>query len=187
MVSIMRLWKKLISFICMAALMAGCDVLREQVPGTLTVRDARLVAAAEGPRLEVDLDCRLNGPISDALEHGIPITLDFHLQVHGDARAASDRRQVELRYFPLTRRYQLRDGGSGEVRSFAAAGYLTDALAALRLTLPEAFRGLAPGTRLSLQVGLDHAALPGALRLPAMLEPAWRLIAPEYSWTLAAG
>lgn len=183
----MRLWKKLISFICIAALLVGCKVLREQVPGTLVVRDARLVAAAEGPRLEVDLDCRLSGPVSDALEHGIPVTLEFHLRVQGDSRAPSDRRQVELRYFPLTRRYQLRDSGSGEVRSFPAAGYLTDALAALRLSLPDTFTGLAPGTRLSLQVGLDHAALPGALRLPAMLEPAWRLIAPEYSWTLAAG
>lgn len=183
----MRSWKKLASFICMAVLLAACGVLREQVPGTLVVRDARLVAAAAGPRLEVDLDCRLNGPISDALEHGIPITLDFRLQVEGDAHAPSNRRSVELRYFPLTRRYQLRDSGSGEVRSFAAAGYLTDALAALHLSLPDSFSGLAPGTRLSLEVGLDHAALPGALRLPAMLEPAWRLIAPEYSWTLAAG
>jgi hypothetical protein len=183
----MRLWKKLISFTCLAALLCGCDVLREQVPGTLVVRDARLVAAANGPRLEVNLDCRLSGPISDALEHGIPITLDFRLQVQGRSAVPSDRRQVELRYFPLTRRYQLRESGNGEVRSFPAAGYLTDALAALRLSLPDAFAGLAPGTRLSLQVGLDHAALPGALRLPAMLEPAWRLIAPEYSWTLAAG
>jgi hypothetical protein len=153
----------------------------------LIVREARVFAAAGGPRLEVNLDCRLNGPISDALEHGIPIALDVRLEAHGPRGKLQDRRQVELRYFPLTRRYQLRDGGSGELRSFPASGYLNDALAALHLPLPEAFARLEPGTRLRLEIGLDHTALPGALRLPATLEPAWRLIAPEYAWTVTAG
>ena len=40
---------------------------------------------------------------------------------------------------------------------------------ALRLPLPATFAGLAAGTRLQLDVQLDHSALPGALRLPAML------------------
>lgn len=183
----MRLWRNILSLLCLAGLMAGCDAWREQTPGTLIVRDARVVAAAEGPRLEVNLDCRLNGPVSDALEHGIPIALELTLQAHGPRGRLQDRRQVEMRYFPLTRRYQLRDSGSGELRSFPASGYLSDALAALHLPLPHAFARLEPGTRLQLDVGLDHGALPGALRLPATLEPAWRLIAPEYAWTVTAG
>ena len=183
----MRLWKKLVSVLCAVALVGGCDALREQAPGSLQVRDARLVAAADGPRLEIDLECRLNGPISDALEHGIPITLKLDLSATGDHAALSNRRLVELRYFPLTRRYQLRDSASGDQRSFPASGYLTDALANLRLPLPPGFADLPPGTRLRLEVGLDHGALPGALRLPAMLEPAWRLQAPEYAWTVTAG
>lgn len=151
------------------------------------MREAELVAVAEGPRLELNLECHLNGPMSDALEHGIPITFEVRLHASGEQGIAKDHRRVEMRYFPLTRRYQLRDTGTGELRSFAAFGYLTDALAALYMPLPAAFANLPPGTRLSIEVGLDHAALPGALRLPAMLEPAWRLVAPEYVWTVAAG
>ena len=183
----MLLWKKLIISVWLATALAGCEVLQEQTPGSLIVRDARLVAVADGVRLDVDLDCRLNGPISDALEHGIPITLDLHLQAAGAHGNVHDRRQIELRYFPLTRRYQLRDSGSELVRSYVASGYLADALAALRLPLSASFEGLPAGTRLKLDVELDHSALPGALRLPAMLEPAWRLTAPEYAWTVEAG
>jgi hypothetical protein len=183
----MRFWKKLASTLALVALLAGCEVLRDQAPGKLLIREAELVAVAEGPRLELDLDCQLNGPISDALEHGIPITLEVRLHASGVQGTAQDHRQVELRYFPLTRRYQLRDVSTGELRSFAAFAYLTDALAVLHLPLPDQFSKLPAGTRLSLEVGLDHAALPGALRLPALLEPAWRLSAPEYVWTVAAG
>ena len=183
----MHFWKKLASGVCAIGLLAGCDALRQQAPGTLVVRDARLVAVAAGPQLDVDLDCRFNGPIGDALEHGIPITLAVQVDAQISAGTLRDRRKIELRYFPLTRRYQLRDDSSGEVRSFPASAYLTDALAALRLTLPESFSGLPVGTRMTLQVGLDHAALPGALRLPAVIEPAWRLAAPEYVWTVVAG
>jgi hypothetical protein len=183
----MRLWKKIAFSVLLAAALVGCDALREQTPGSLVVRQAQLVAVAEGTRLDIDLDCRFNGPINDALEHGIPVTLDVHLQARGSSGTLENRRKVELRYFPLTRRYQLRDTGSGLVRSFPASGYLTDALAALHLPLPPIFADLPVGTRLSLDVQLDHSALPGALRLPAMLEPAWRLSAPEYAWTVVAG
>jgi hypothetical protein len=182
----MHWWKRLASGICLVGALAGCDALREQAPGTLVVREAQIVSAADGAQLEVDLDCRLNGPMSDALEHGIPITLSVKLRTEIGSASLADQRQVELRYFPLSRRYQLRDSGSGNVSSFAASGYLTDALAALRLPLPATFAQLPAGTRLRLDVGLDHAALPGALRLPAILEPAWRLIAPEFEWIVAA-
>ncbi len=183
----MRLWKKLAASAILLGLLVGCDALREQASGNLLIREAGLALAAEGMRLDINLDCRLNGPINDALEHGIPITFEVHLQAQAAHATLDDRRQVELRYFPLSRRYQLRDSGSEEVRSFAATGYLIDALAALRLPLPASFANLPAGTRLTLNVQLDHSALPSALRLPAILEPAWQLSAPEYAWTVVAG
>ncbi|MEO8010843.1 MAG: DUF4390 domain-containing protein, partial [Dokdonella sp.] len=167
--------------------MSGCDVLRHQTPGMLVVTDARLVAVADGAELDISLDCRLNGPMSDALEHGIPITLRIELSVDAQPRAMQQDREIELRYFPLSRRYQLRDLDQGSERSFSAYGALVDSLAALRLPVGIAFATLAPGTRASVVVSLDRTALPGPLRLPALIEPAWRLSAPEYTWTVAAG
>lgn len=183
----MRFWKKIASTVCLAAALGGCDALRDQAPGSLSVRRAQLVQVASGAQLDVDLDCRLNGPISDALEHGIPLVLRFDVRAEGESLALREQRRVELRYFPLTRRYQLRHDGDGDVLGFAASGYLFDALAALHLELSPAFADLPAGTRLQLDVMLDQSALPGALRLPALIEPAWHLIAPEYAWTVAAG
>jgi hypothetical protein len=183
----MQWWKKRLSVLGMIGLLAGCNAWRDQAPGSLVVREAHIAAAADGAQLVLDLELALNGPMSDALEHGIPITLQVELRGAGDQLQLSDRRQIEMRYFPLSRRYQLRDSMTGNVRSFSASGYLTDALAALHLPLPTNFAHLPIGTRLKLAVALDHSALPGALRLPAFLEPAWRLKAPEFEWIVAAG
>lgn len=187
MASTMRAWTRSAASLCAMLALAGCDPLRHQVPGQLVVREARIVDVADGTQLDLDIDCQLNGPMSDALEHGIPLTLGIEIDASGRAAPPPQRLTLELRYFPLSRRYQLRESDGVVVRSFSAYGALFDALATLRMPLPEAFAGLPDGTRVRVRVGLDHGALPGPLRLPAILEPAWRLVAPEYAWTVAAG
>ena len=187
MVSTMRAWTRPLASLCAIVALAGCDQLQHQMPGVLIVRAAGIVHAIDGIELDLDLDCQLNGPMSDALEHGIPLTLGLELASEAHNGSMRERRTIELRYFPLTRRYQLREPGSDVVRSFSAYGSLIDALASIRIPLPSTFAELPPGTRLRVRVALDHAALPGPLRLPALLEPAWRLAAPEYTWIVAAG
>lgn len=169
-----------------AFLLAGCDVIRQQRPGSLVVRNARLVDGAAAASLELGLDCRLSGPVQDALEHGIPITLQIDLKAGRWPRAQTQTLRVELRYFPLSRRYQLREAGSAEPRSYPTPAYLVAALGALRFELPASFAGLPASTPLTVSAKLDPGALPGALRLPALFEPAWRLAAADYAWTPAA-
>ena len=168
-------------------LLAGCSLLAEQTPGTLSVRDVRLDVLAGYAQIDLDLDCRLSGPMQDALEHGIPITLQIDVRAgRWPNRLAQAAPRIELRYFPLSRRYQLREVGSGEMRSFVTSAHLLDALGSLRLTLPPAFATLPPMTSLHVTAAIDPAALPGALRLPALFEPAWRLAATETTWPRAA-
>ncbi len=165
------------------ALLAGCAALDAQTPGTLAVRNAQISTIAGNATLELGLDCRLSGPMRDALDHGIPLTLQIDVRAgHWPNAKASAERRIELRYFPLSRRYQLRELDSGDVRSFAAPAYLVAALGALRLDLPTTFASLPAATALQVSARLDPAALPGALRLPALFEPAWRLAAAEYAW-----
>jgi hypothetical protein len=105
------------------ALLAGCGLLLHQEPGSLSVRNAQLLAFGEGAQLELGLDCRLSGPMQDALDHGIPITFAI------DVRAGS--------------------WGS------------------------------------TVRAAIDPTALPGALRLPALFEPAWQLGSADSTWPVA--
>ncbi|HKE49100.1 MAG TPA: DUF4390 domain-containing protein [Rhodanobacteraceae bacterium] len=173
-----------------ACLLAGCGALAQQHPGSLTIRAARIAGTADAPVLELGLDCRLSGPMQDALDHGIPLTIKVSVAAgrwRFTSPALSEHR-IELRYFPLSRRYQVRDlDANADVRTFPTPGYLFAGLNSLRLPLPATFGSLPRGTPLRVGAGLETAALPGALRLPAQFEPAWQLSAAEYTWQPAAG
>lgn len=174
----------------LACALAGCGALAAQQPGTLVVRNARISGTAEAPMLEIGIDCKLSGPMQDALDHGIPLTFRIRIDagrwrfLPSDARA---EQRIELRYFPLSRRYQMRDlDAPVDVRSFATPGYLLASLTAMRLPLPGAFAALRR-TPVRIGVDLETASLPGALRLPALFEPAWQLSSAEYTWQAGAG
>ena len=143
------------------------------------MRSAQLVVQDGVARLDLALDCKLSGPMQDALDHGIPIPLV--VDVRG-AVAARAKARIELRYFPLSRRYQLAENGRDDERGFATRGYLLAALGSLRLSLPDAFARLPSDAPLRVSAALDPSELPGALRLPALFEPAWRLSAAETTW-----
>lgn len=127
----------------------------------------------------------------DALDHGIALTLRLRLAAEGsgwlgwhvivDAR----ERRVELRYFPLTRQYQWRDLDGGSVRSFDVRASALAALERLELPLPIWYDTGA--VRYRLVIELDTDALPGALRLPALVREAWRQPRAELTWPARAG
>jgi hypothetical protein len=182
----MRSSRRLASVALAACLLAGCGALERQHPGSLAIRSAHIAGTTDAPLLALSLDCRLSGPMQDALDHGIPLT--FRIRVDAGRwrllpSALRSEQRIELRYFPLSRRYQLRDlDAQADVQSFATTGYLLAALASLRMPLPAAFAALPRETPVRVGAELDTALLPGALRLPALFEPAWQLTATEFRW-----
>jgi hypothetical protein len=177
--------------LALASAVAGCGALAAQQPGTLVVRNARIAGTAEAPMLEIGIDCKLSGPMQDALDHGIPLTFRLRVDAGRWRLLPSDARveqRIELRYFPLSRRYQVRDlDAPVEVRTFPTPGYLLASLNAMRLPLPGAFASVRQGAAVRVGIALETAALPGALRLPALFEPAWQLSSAEYTWQAGAG
>lgn len=150
------------TLLALAACSAGGDISR------LSLGQAQI--SARGGQTELALALRFipAGAPLEALERGVPL----HLRVSLDGAGARRDIDLVLRHYPLSRRYQLHIDGS-EDRSYALRGYLLDALERLRLPLADnPCRGAAP---CRVEVRLDRSRLPGALRLPALLDPAWRL------------
>lgn len=166
--------------------MVGCASNEASDGNRLSVRSASIVSTLAGPVLELSLDCHLGETLRNALDHGIPLTLTLRLS--NDDRSIQAQRRVELRYFPLSRRYVLRDRDRSDIlRSAIAPAYVLDALAALRVPLDRELTSMPSGQRWHIDVHLDRNTLPGALRLPALLLSDWQLRAPEYTWIATAG
>ena len=130
------------------------------------------------PTLDADVDLRFSRAMLDALDRGIPLTLELRVDA-GDLEA---RRALQLRYLPLARRYALRDVASGDERTYARRTQLLAALDHWRVYLPPEWRALEPGAAVVARVSLDHDTLPGALRMPALIRPEWQLSTAEFTW-----
>lgn len=174
----MQLWIKITSiFFCLA--LAACASAPEPA---LVVRSAGVAGGVLNARLQ----WQPHASVLAALDNGIALDFTVTLRAQGAAvlgwhrTLATWQRHLELRYYPLSRQYQWRDLDRGETRSYAARALLIAALEDLRLPMPDVS---APGAqRFVFDIALDRNALPGALRLPALLRPAWRLSSGDYAW-----
>jgi Domain of unknown function (DUF4390) len=181
----MRSWKNILSGL-MLLLLAACAP--PQDTATFAVRTASIDHAV----LAAQLDWQPNEVLLDALDHGI--ALDFSITLKAQAPTvfgwqrtlAQTHWHRELRYFLLTRQYQLRDldqlpGAGVQTRSYPARASLIAAITDLRLSLPAAWP-VDGVQRYSLRIDLERDNLPGALRLPALIDADWRLSTGSYTW-----
>jgi len=173
----MRYWKSVISiFLCIA--LGACA----PAPGAFVLRSATLDAGT----LTVRSDWQPDAQVLDALDHGIELPFVVTLSAQRPGFASTRiRRHLQLRYFPLSRLYQVRDVENALTRSYAARSLALAAMENLRLSLP-GFDG-AGATQLRVRIALDRDELPGALRLPAVLRSAWHMDSGDYAWLPRAG
>ena len=178
----MQFWKSIIRvFVC--SVLAACV----HAPDALSVRSASIDAGV----LSAQFSWQPDADVLDALDHGIALDFTVTLQAQSDATLGwrrtlrTQRRHLQLRYYPLTRQYQLRDLDRGQTRSYAARALALAALENLRLPLPD--WQVPDARRYQLRITLNRNALPGALRLPALLHPAWHISSGDYVWSARAG
>ncbi len=157
------------------------------------------VVARIEPRLDGDI-FMLEGQVDytfserslEALDNGVPLTLEVHVQILREHAwiwedHLLDRRQLYLiRYLPLTELYQVVALPDGEKRSFVTRAAAISALGELSQIplLPQS--RLQPDERymLNVKVSLDIEALPLPLRPVAYLHPSWNLSSGWTQWPL---
>lgn len=153
----------------------------------LDLAAARIDQRGGAELLAIECNWKPSAEMLDALDHGIPLTLSLTLSrqqrgLFGWRTLASEQHRLELRYFPLTRNYQLRDLQRDTMRSFGVRAAALAAFSRLELPLHQPGLRAAGDERQHLRIDFDTAALPGALRLPALVDAAWRQDSVETTW-----
>ncbi len=167
----------------------------QQLPerqGFFDIRSATTTRNAGVYELEARLQLILSDEALDALESGVPLTieLDFEvIRVRGfwlDAQDAALTFKYELEYRPLSQRYIVRNLNSGNQDSFATLYSALNNLGRIQ-GLPVIDESLLESDaryRLRLRARLSTREYPAALRLLFFWQSQWQLDSDWYEWPL---
>lgn len=125
-------------------------------------------------RARQDID--LSREAREALRAGVPLRFRVDVGLRGKGRwrdGVTRRLDYELRYLPLSERYQL--SAPGAETTVSSYPRLRHALAAMR-DVELSFADPDPTDRalvVRFRSRLDHSAMPGPMQLPALLSQQW--------------
>jgi hypothetical protein len=156
----------------------------------VTVLRANLPRLGEDYFLNADIDYRFSPAVIEALEQGIPLTLELDLTIHAardywfDQPIFSRQRRVQLRYHPLAESFQVMDLDSGAIQPFMGLSILLETVSHVRKwqVTPEVELDESENYRARFSVSLDIESLPLPLRIEAYLSPDWYLKSPPFEW-----
>jgi hypothetical protein len=118
----------------------------------------------------------LSPQAQSALEHGVTLTIELELEVRTDTDTNLVRREAkryQLRYLPLSERYQLSSDVSRESQVFPRLRHALAAIGESDLRLETG--PLAPGGyELRTRIHLDWRSLPAPMLIPAWFSSSWR-------------
>lgn len=143
--------------------------------------------------LDTRFDAELAADAREALQSGIPLTLELQVRVirprgwwWWDAELVEFSQRQELRYHALSRRYVVHNRATGESRTFFRRDVAMAAWATLDSVQLLRKQQLADNQQYEVQarVRLDLDSLPHPLRTVAFVSPDWRLVSEWYTWPL---
>lgn len=184
-----------IGLVVTAGLFALAPVQGQQLPerqGFFDIRSATTTKNEGVYELEARLQLILSDEALDALESGVPLSieLDFEvIRVRGfwiDSQDAELTFKYELEYRPLSQRYIVRNLNSGNQDSFATLYSALNNLGRIQglPVIDEAVLDPDSRYRLRLRARLSTREYPAALRLLFFWQSQWQLESDWYEWTL---
>lgn len=142
--------------------------------------------------LNANIDYRLTREVLEALNNGVPITLQVDIEIQRkrrwwlDADVASLQQSYRLQYHALSHQYLLQNINSGAFYSFHTLSTALDTLGSLKdfPLLDSQLIDEDEEYEVLIHAELDIEALPSPLRPLAYITPAWRLNSDWYTWSL---
>lgn len=167
-------------------LLASCSPVASDFGFRLERIDTRVTADALN--IVVQQKLILSAEARNALKHGVPLVIrtDLALRVAGSHRdIRQERKGFEIRYLPLSNRYQLTERQPFNVSTFPRLRHVLAELATVRFTL--AARPMPAGEiELRARSFLEKRHMPPPMRLPAWFSAQWQHDSGWRTWPLAA-
>jgi hypothetical protein len=170
--------------LCLSSVLLADDVEFQRI--ALTLSEDGLIL------LDAEIAYDLNETVSEAMENGVPLTFETHVQMR-DAEAwiwekdvIDHRLRTVLRYRPLSGLYELRNLQGDEGLSFATRSAALRALGRI-VAMPIIERDrldLEKEYLVRVEVNLDVEALPMPMRPLAYLKPDWSISSEPWEWRL---
>lgn len=175
-------WMPVCSILVCLLLTAACAPSQDDFG--FRIDELELKPGRQQIAVRLDQQVRFSEAARRALRNGVTLTLLVDVEVR-DARnlnlLADRRERFEVRYLPLSERYQLTGGTPAIQQTYPRLRHVNAELSRLRLILPTG--PLAPGPyELRARMRLDRTSLPTPLQLPAVLSPDWAHDTRWFQW-----
>ena len=155
--------------------LAGCG--REDVVDYgFVINSVSVSSAYQSLDVHLQQGLELSEQAREALEHGVTLVVRLELELRNDNKmivVQRDARHFQLRYLPLSERYQLSEEESGDSRTFSRLRHLLAAMDVFNIHLSTG--PLPSGSyELRTRIRLDESRLPSPMRLPAWFSAQWQ-------------
>jgi len=169
----MRFCASLLSMMTLG--LVGCGQ-EDTVGHGFTIENVVISSAYQSINVHLQQTLELSEHAREALEHGVTLVVELDLELRNDDNLIVVRRDAthfQLRYLPLSERYQLSEEETDELRTFSRLRHLLAAIDDLDVHLSTG--PLPPGGyELRTRIRLDESRLPAPMRLPAWLSAQWQ-------------
>jgi hypothetical protein len=156
-------------------LLAGCGQ-REALDYAFTINNVTIRSTYQSLDIRLQQNLELSGQAREALEHGVTLTIRLEMELRNDNNmivARRDARRFQLRYLPLSERYQLSEEKTGELKAFSRLRHMLAAMNDLNVQLSTG--PLPSGSyELRTRISLDESRLPTPMQLPSWFSSQWR-------------
>ena len=169
----MRFYASLLSIaVCF---LAGCEQ-KDPVDYGFSIENVSISRAYQSLNVRLQQGLELSEQAREALEHGVTLTVVLEIELRNDNNmivVKRDANRYQLRYLPLSERYQLATEKSGESKTYSRLRHLLAAIDDLNIQLST---GPLPsgGYELRTRIRIDESRLPAPMQLPAWFSAQWR-------------
>jgi hypothetical protein len=168
----MRFYASLLS-VAMFCL-AGCGQ-EDFVEYGFNIKNVSVRSAYQSVDIRLQQDLTVSEQAREALEHGVTLVVALELELRNDNKMIVVQRNIrrfQLRYLPLSERYQLSEEETAEPRTFSRLRHLLAAISDLNIHLSTG--PLPSGSyELRTRIRVDKSRLPAPMRLPTWFSAQW--------------